>query len=196
MTAPDTAALVAELRGGIAECGYRDADDPCPACVSDARCADALEAQAARITELEAHNRRLAGTMTGDTATDHTLWLGESLGALEPESMDRTGHLVTDEWTISCSIEMHGYQEALEAEAAVEDALSRLDAVLRAAKRLRQIPGLSDGDVSPKVRNVTVANVDGPFHSNPNLAGGDLVMGFASFDLRCTADFFLMCCRP
>ena len=60
--------------------------------------------------------------------------------------------------------------------------------MLRAAKRLRQIPGLSDGDVSPKVRNVTVANVDGPFHSNPNLAGGDLVMGFASFDLLCTAD--------
>ena len=53
-SSPDTAALIAELRAGIAECGYRDADDPCPACASDARCADALEAQAARITELEA----------------------------------------------------------------------------------------------------------------------------------------------
>jgi hypothetical protein len=130
----------------------------------------------------------VAYTWAGDEATDSTLWLGESLGVLEPESMDRTGHLVTDEWTISCSIEMHGYQEALDAEAAVEDALSRLDAVLRAAKRLRQVPGLSDGDVSPKLRDVRLGNVDGPFHSNPQLAGGDLIAGFATFDLLCTAD--------
>ena len=79
-SSPDTAALVAELRGGIAECGYRDADDPCPACVSDARCADALEAQDSRITELEAHNRRLATTMTGDTATDLRVLYAYELG--------------------------------------------------------------------------------------------------------------------
>ena len=77
---PDTAALVAELRAGIAECGYRDADDPCPACASDARCADALEAQDSRITELEAHNRRLATTMTGDTATDLRVLYAYELG--------------------------------------------------------------------------------------------------------------------
>ena len=130
----------------------------------------------------------VAYTWNGDEATDSTLWLGESIGPLTPESMDRTGHLVTDEWTIRCAIELHGFDEALLAEQAVEDAVTAVDEVLRAAKRLRQIPGLSDGDVSPKVRNVTVANVDGPFHSNPNLAGGDLVMGFASFDLLCTAD--------
>ena len=79
-SSPDTAALVAELRGGIAECGYRDADDPCPACVSDARCADALEAQDSRITELEAHNRRLATTMTGDTAVDLRVLYAYELG--------------------------------------------------------------------------------------------------------------------
>lgn len=47
------------------------------------RAADALEAQGARITELEAHNRRLAGTMTGDTAVDLRVLYAYELGVAD-----------------------------------------------------------------------------------------------------------------
>lgn len=67
MTSQDT--LVAHLR----------TTHICPSRECEAA-ADALEAQAARITELEAHNRRLATTMTGDTATDLRVLYAYELG--------------------------------------------------------------------------------------------------------------------
>ncbi len=78
VSAPDTAALVAELRGpsGLASTS-RAKHLTVGVC---AVAADALEAQAARITELEAHNRRLATTMTGDTATDLRVLYAYELG--------------------------------------------------------------------------------------------------------------------
>ena len=76
MTTPDTAALVAELREVFTDGPYgsREWDELIQAG------ADALEAQEARITELEAHNRRLAGTMTGDTAVDLRVLYAYELG--------------------------------------------------------------------------------------------------------------------
>ncbi len=76
VSAPDTAALVAELRGVFTDGPYgsREWDELIQAG------ADALEAQEARITELEAHNRRLATTMTGDTATDLRVLYAYELG--------------------------------------------------------------------------------------------------------------------
>ena len=76
MTTPDTAALVAELR---AESEYVRLRNGETVTMLD-RAADALEAQAARIAELEAHNRRLATTMTGDTATDLRVLYAYELG--------------------------------------------------------------------------------------------------------------------
>ena len=75
-SSPDTAALVAELREVFTDGPYGSAewDDLIQAG------ADALEAQAARITELEADNRRLATTMTGDTATDLRVLYAYELG--------------------------------------------------------------------------------------------------------------------
>lgn len=133
---------------------------------------------------------KVAYTWAGDEATDSTVWLGESIGQLDPESMDRTGPLVVDSWSIQCAIELHGFQEASDAEREVNDALTAVDEVLRSALRLRRIPGLDDGDTSSwgTVRDVRLGNVDGPFHSNPGLTGGDLIVGFATFELLCTAD--------
>ena len=77
-SSPDTAALVAELRGpsGLASTS-RAKHLTVGVC---AVAADALEAQASRITELEARNRRLAGTMTGDTAVDLRVLYAYELG--------------------------------------------------------------------------------------------------------------------
>lgn len=131
----------------------------------------------------------VAYTWAGDDATDSTLWLGESVGQLDPETMGND-HLVIDEWTIRCALELHGFDDAEAAEAAVEDVLSRVDTVLRDARRLRRVPHLDDGDTEAygQVRIVRLANVDGPFHTNPQLHGGDLAMGLASFELLCTSD--------
>ncbi len=78
-SSPDTAALVAELRAESEYVRLRSAGNGETVTMHD-RAADALEAQAARITELEAHNRRLAGTMTGDTAVDLRVLYAYELG--------------------------------------------------------------------------------------------------------------------
>lgn len=77
-SSPDTAALVAELRGpsGLASTS-RAKHLTVGVC---AVAADALEAQASRITALEADNRRLATTMTGDTAIDLRVLYAYELG--------------------------------------------------------------------------------------------------------------------
>jgi len=90
MTAPDTAALVARLRADVEVLPTLFGEEtelnaPMVEIVDSVafrcgRAADALEAQAARITELEAHNRRLATTMTGDTATDLRVLYAYELG--------------------------------------------------------------------------------------------------------------------
>lgn len=131
----------------------------------------------------------VAYTWAGDTATDSTLWLGEAIGALDPETVGHE-HLVVDEWTIRSAIELHGFDTAAEAERRVNDALTAIDQALRSARRLRLAGVLDDGDLATyrDVRDVRLTQVDGPFHSNPGLTGGDLIVGFAQFDLLCTAD--------
>lgn len=73
-SSPDTAALVAELRAEIAECD----DHPrylCPVCAVEARCADALEAQDARIARLEAavaeRNSLIGWLIMAKSCADH-----------------------------------------------------------------------------------------------------------------------------
>ena len=75
---PDTAALLALRR--VAD-NLSAEDDPDWHTVNVMRAAaDVLEAQQDRITELEAHNRRLATTMTGDTAVDLRVLYAYELG--------------------------------------------------------------------------------------------------------------------
>lgn len=131
----------------------------------------------------------VAYTWAGDNATDSTLWLGESLGALEPETIG-TEKLERDEWTIRCSMVLFGFDDPLLAEDAVNDALTSIDDALRRNRRLTGIDGLSDGDVASYrgLYSVRLGDVDGPFHSNPQLMGGDLIQGSADFGLLCIAD--------
>jgi len=131
----------------------------------------------------------VAYTWAGDNATDSTLWLGESLGALEPETIG-TEKLERDEWTIRCSMVLFGVDDPLLAEDAVNDALTSIDDALRRNRRLTGIDGLSDGDVASYrgLYSVRLSDVDGPFHSNPQLMGGDLIQGSADFGLLCIAD--------
>ena len=131
----------------------------------------------------------VAYTWAGDNATDSTLWLGESLGALEPETIG-TEKLERDEWTIRCSMVLFGFDDPLLAEDAVNDALTSIDDALRRNRRLTGIDGLSDGDVASYrgLYSVRLSDVDGPFHSNPQLMGGDLIPGSADFGLLCIAD--------
>lgn len=91
-SSPDVAALAERLRDDGLQARHHDevltADDACRWGGVGAllwaedmfKAADALEAQAARITELEADNRRLATTMTGDTATDLRVLYAYELG--------------------------------------------------------------------------------------------------------------------
>ena len=79
MTTPDTAALLAELRD---EADLPEPLEACPECgrwrrpYLGAQILELVE----RIAELEAHNRRLATTMTGDTATDLRVLYAYELG--------------------------------------------------------------------------------------------------------------------
>ena len=78
-SSPDTAALVAELRD---EADLPEPLDACPECgrwrrpYLGAQILELVE----RIAELEAENRRLATTMTGDTAVDLRVLYAYELG--------------------------------------------------------------------------------------------------------------------
>jgi len=78
MSAPDTTTLITELQKPSRLASTSRAKHLTVGVCLVA--ADALEAQAARITELEARNRRLAGTMTGDTAVDLRVLYAYELG--------------------------------------------------------------------------------------------------------------------
>ena len=69
----------------------------------------------------------VAYTWAGDEATDATLWVGPATGTLEPESMERTGHLVVE-------LVGHGPTHVVGLEDGIESAH---DARYRTARRTR-----------------------------------------------------------
>lgn len=130
-------------------------------------------------------------TWAGDAEPDRVMYVGQSFGAQDPEAIG-TDHLPVDRWAISCTIVLKGFLDGLEAERAVEEQLSCFEAVLRQCRRLNHddIPASSPeaAAIYSRASSVMVAGVDGPFHSNPQLMGGDTIQGWVEFEISCTAD--------
>lgn len=128
-------------------------------------------------------------TWAGDAEPDRVMYVGQSFGAQDPEAIG-SDYLPVDRWTIACTITLKGFTDGLEAERAVEEQLARLGVVLRDCRRLNHpdVPPSADAATYSRASSVTIAGVDGPFHSNPQLMGGDTIQGWAEFEISCTAD--------
>lgn len=124
-------------------------------------------------------------TWNGDEVTDSTFFLGPIEGPSEPTSVGSSGKTRTkDDFTIKGYIQVNGYKDAEEAEAAAETALVAFEEYLGSAKNLRH-PDVPF-DASPDfdgVESPYIGNVDGPRHSFPQ---GLLVYGWIEFDITCT----------